>query len=62
MDQYPVKLHNFHNDLPYSPERIKTEQVEKLVANLSDKKECYTHKKFKTIKSQISIEKSAQSQ
>ena len=37
--QYPEKLHNLHNDLPFSPERMKIEKVEKLVANLHDKEE-----------------------
>ena len=35
--QYPENLHNLQNDLPFLPERIKTEKVEKLVANLHDK-------------------------
>ena len=35
--QYPEKLHEFHNDLPFLPERMKIEKVEKLVANLHDK-------------------------
>ena len=30
-------LHEFHNDLPYLPERTKLEKVEKLVANLHDR-------------------------
>ena len=43
-------------------ERMNIEKVEKLVANLHNKNECYSHKKFKTsIKSGISFEKSAQS-
>ena len=51
--QYPEKMHNLHNDLPFFPERMKTQKFEKLVANL-----CRTHKKFKTsIKLWISIEK-----
>ena len=37
--QYPENLHNLHNDLPFSPERMKIEKVEKLVANLHDKEE-----------------------
>ena len=37
--QYPEKLHEFHNDLPFLPERMKTEKQEKLVANLHDKTE-----------------------
>ena len=27
--QYPEKLHNFHNDLIFLPERMKIEKVEK---------------------------------
>ena len=39
---YPEKLHDLHNYLPFLPERIKIEQVEKLVANLHDKTEYVT--------------------
>ena len=46
--RYPEKLHEPHNYLPFSPERMKIENVEKLVANLHVKTECYTHKEFKT--------------
>ena len=39
---------------------MRIEKLEKHVVNLHDKKECYTHKKFKTnIKSWIDIEKSS---
>ena len=31
--QYHEHLHNFHNNLPFLPERIKTGKAEKLVAN-----------------------------
>ena len=41
--QYPEKLHELHNDLPYLPERMKIEKVEKLVANLHDKIESVIH-------------------
>ena len=41
--QYPGKLHNFHNDLPFLSKRTKTEKVEKLVANLYDKTEYIIH-------------------
>ena len=34
--QYLEKLHELNNDLPILPERMKTEKVEKLVANLHD--------------------------
>ena len=35
--QYPEKLHGLHNDLLFLPEKIKTENVEKFVANIHDK-------------------------
>ena len=41
--QYPGKLHNFHNDLPFLSKRTKAEKVEKLVANLYDKTEYIIH-------------------
>ena len=37
--QYLEKLHEFHNDLPFLPEKMKTEKVKKVVANLHDKTE-----------------------
>ena len=37
--QYLEKLLELHNDLPFLPERMKTEKVEKLVPNLHDKTE-----------------------
>ena len=37
--QYPEKLHELQNDLPFLLERTKIHKVEKLVANLHDKKE-----------------------
>ena len=36
-------MHDLHNDLPFLPERMKVEKVEKLVANLRDKKEQIIH-------------------
>ena len=41
--QYTEKLHELHNDLPFLPERLNIEKVEKLVANLHDKTEYFTH-------------------
>ena len=41
--EYLEKLHEFHNDLPFLRERMKTEKVEKLVANLHDKTEYVIH-------------------
>ena len=37
--QYLNKINELHNDLPFLPERIKIEKVEKLAANLHDKTE-----------------------
>ena len=37
--QYPQKLHEVCNYLPFLPERMKIEKTEKLVANLHDKEE-----------------------
>ena len=37
--QYLKKLLKLHNDLPFLPQRMKTEKVERLLANLHDKSE-----------------------
>ena len=37
--QHRENLYNVQNDLPFLPERIKIEKVEKLAANLHDKNE-----------------------
>ena len=42
--QYFKKLHNLHNDLPFFPERMKFEKVEKLVQNFHGKKKHVIHK------------------
>ena len=42
-NQYIEKLHELLNDLPFLPERMKIEKVEKLVANLHDKTEYVIH-------------------
>ena len=41
--QYLEKLHELHNDLPFLPERIKIEKVEKLLENLHVKTEYVIH-------------------
>ena len=41
--QYFEKLHGIHNDIPFSPERMKFEKVKKFVANLHDKNEYAIH-------------------
>ena len=37
--QYLKNLYNLRNDLPFFPERIKIENIEKVAANLHDKTE-----------------------
>ena len=37
--QYLKNLYNLRNDLPFFPERIKIENIKKVVANLHDKTE-----------------------
>ena len=37
--QYPEKIHELHNNLPFLPERMKIKKFEKLVTNLHDKNE-----------------------
>ena len=41
--QYHEKLHERHKDLPFLPERIKIEKIEKLVPTLHDKSEYIIH-------------------
>ena len=41
--QYPEKLHELHNDLPFLSGRMKIEKVEKLVSSLHDKTEYVIH-------------------
>ena len=41
--QYHKKSHEFHNDLPFLTERMKTEKVGNFVANLHDKTEYVIH-------------------
>ena len=44
--QYLEKLHELLNDLPFLPERMKIEKLEKLAANLHDKLEYVIHIKI----------------
>ena len=41
--EYPNKLHENHNELPFLTERLKIRRVEKLVPNLKDKKGNVVH-------------------
>ena len=45
-DQYPEKLHELHNDLPFLPDRIRIEKVEKLDTNSHDKTEYLIHRRI----------------
>ena len=41
--QYSKKLHELHNNLPFLPERMKIEKVERLVSNVHDNTEYVIH-------------------
>ena len=41
--KYPKNLHDLHSDLPFLPERMKTDKCNKLVCNLYDKKNYVVH-------------------
>ena len=58
--QYPQKLHDLH--LLILLQRIKTEKVEKPLANLHEERIRYSHEKFKTrIKLSVSFKKTLRS-
>ena len=58
--QYPQKLHDLH--LLILLQRIKTEKVEKPLANLLEERIRYSHEKFKTrIKLSVSFKKTLRS-
>ena len=42
--EYPAELHDFHNDYPLAPERIKINKVEKLIPTLRDKQKYVLHR------------------
>ena len=41
--EYPRELHDFHNDYPLAPEKMKLGAVEKLVPNLRNKEKYVVH-------------------
>ena len=41
--QYIENLHNLHNDMPFLPDRMKIEKVEKFVTNLHERTEYVIH-------------------
>ena len=61
--QYPEILCNFLNNLLFLPERIKTEKVEKLVANLHNTDEYVIQNKYFKTSSRpwVIVDESAQS-
>ena len=52
--EYPEKLHKVHKDIPFLPERMKIEKVEKLVTNLHDKTEYIIH--IRNLKQALNLE------
>ena len=46
--EYPKRLHTFHNDLPFLPERMMIKKCNKLVCNLYNKNNYAAH--IKTLK------------
>ena len=52
--QYLEKLYELHNYLPFLPEKMKVEKVEKLVVNLHDKTEYVIH--IKSLKQALNHE------
>ena len=56
--EYLKKLFKLHSDLSFLPERNKIKKCNKLACNILDKKQCCSHKSFKTsIKSWINTKK-----
>ena len=41
--EYPKDLHNLHNDYPLAPERVKIENLEKLIPNTNNKTNYVVH-------------------
>ena len=52
--EYPKRLHNFQNDLPFLPERKKTGKCHKLACNLYDKNNYGAH--IRTLKQALNHE------
>ena len=46
--EYLKKLFKLHSDLSFLPERNKIKKCNKLACNILDKKQCCSHKSFKT--------------
>ena len=50
---YPTNLHDLHNDYPSAPERIKVNNVDKLIPNLENKEKFVIH--YKNLKQYLSL-------
>ena len=50
---YPMNLHDLHNDYPLAPERIKVNNVDKLIPNLGNKEKYVIH--YKNFKQYLSL-------
>ena len=61
--QYPEKLHGLQNDLPFLPDRMKIENVKKLVATFFDKNEyvIYVRNLKQTLMHGLVLKKNSQS-
>ena len=51
--EYPEKLHDFHNEYPLAPERLKVDKVDKLIPNLKDEEKYVVH--YKNSKQYLSL-------
>ena len=51
--EYPEELHDFHNEYPLAPERLKVGEVEKLIPNLYNKEKYVIH--YKNLKQCIDL-------
>ena len=51
--EYPIKLHDLHNDYPLAPERMKVNGIEKLIPNLHNKTKYIVH--HETLKLYLSL-------
>ena len=57
---YPQEIRELYADLPFLPDKMRVNKVNKLVPNVYDKNNCYTFISIETsIKSWLSVKKSA---
>ena len=51
--EYPKELHDFHNEYPLAPERLKINKVNKLIPNFNNKEKYVVH--YKDLKQYLSL-------